>query len=154
MTAARSSRAGSRSSTPSTPAQVLDALGRVATEPDRYAEFLRDPAAALQRLGLDEASRTALASGDAASVHAAISGPPETNEALETSRANAKAVTDILAADPAVAQWLQAFYLQSYEMWRTGAAEPWSQYRQWLGGSPTPPPPAEAAAEAAGGGDG
>jgi hypothetical protein len=103
--------------------EVLNFLTRLATEPELYGAWLRDPGAALKKGGLDEKSRQALTSGDAMQVHRAISAKMAADEkALEESMARAKQVAAILEGDPTVALWIQSHYYQTLMAWLGGAS--------------------------------
>jgi hypothetical protein len=114
--------------------EVMKFLTKLATEPETMSACLTDAAAVLEKAGLDEKTREALTSGDPFRVHAAITGKAaENEEALERSRANAKLVMDVLASDPAVAQWLHACYYQSMQTWRGATATALADPAQWQG---------------------
>ncbi len=101
---------------------VLSFLTRLATEPETMGECMRDPNAAMEAAGLDADARAALISCDSLRIHAVITGQPvQTAKASEKSCANAKLVADVLASDPAVAQWLQSYYYQSMQTWPAAA---------------------------------
>lgn len=103
-------------------AEVLNFLTRLATEPELYSAWLRDPRAAMKKHGLDDRSQKALCSGDALQVHRAISTQAAADEkAAEESTERAKQVTAILEADPRVALWLQNHYYQSLMALLSGA---------------------------------
>lgn len=104
-------------------AEALNFLTRLATEPELYATWLRDPEAAMKSHDLDDKSRKALCSGDALQVHRAISAEAAADEkAAEESSDRAKQVTAILESDPRVALWLQNHYYQSLMVWLSGAS--------------------------------
>jgi hypothetical protein len=104
-------------------AEVLHFLTRLATEPQLYGEWLRDPEATTKKHGLDDRSRQALCSGDALQVHRVISAEAAADEkAAEESMERAKQVAAILNSDPRVALWLQNHYYQSLMAWLLGGA--------------------------------
>jgi len=115
--------------------EVLDFLTKLATEPETLSAFYRDSKAVMEKDGLDEKVQAALVSGDPLTIHRSIAGcaGPE-EEALEASQARAKMVMDVLATDPAVAQWLQSYYYQSLLMLQAAA----SGYATQASWHPTP----------------
>lgn len=104
-------------------AEVLNFLTKLATEPELYATWLRDPETAMKTHRLDDKSRKALCSGDALQVHRAISAQAAADEkAAAESMERAKQVAAILESDPRVALWLQNHYYQSLMAWLSGAS--------------------------------
>lgn len=117
--------------------EVLNFLTRLATEPDLYSAWLRDPEAAMKKEGLDEKSRQALCSGDAMQVHRAISAKMAADEkALEESMARARQVAAILEADPTVALWMQSHYYQALMAWLGSASGASAGQAPQAGGAP------------------
>jgi len=107
--------------------EVLNFLTRLATEPETLSAFLRDPEVVMKEQALDEQARGALTSGDPLRVHRAINASSAADaESAEQSVAKARQVADILASDPAVAQWIQNHYWQQWLTWmgRVGGAAP------------------------------
>ena len=104
-------------------AEVLNFLTRLATEPELYTTWLRDPEAVMKMHDLDDKSQKALCSGDPLQVHRAISAQAAADEkAAGESMERAKQVTSILESDPRVALWLQNHYYQSLMVWLSGAS--------------------------------
>ena len=107
--------------------EVLDFLTKVATEPETLSDFLRNPDDVMSKHGLDEKAREALLSGDPLRVHSAISASAAADQKnAEQSMENARQVTKILSADPAVAQWLYSQFYLSMMMGLQGPAAPQS----------------------------
>lgn len=97
--------------------EVLNFLTKLATEPETLSNFVRDPEEVMSKHGLDENARQALLSGDPLRVHSAISARAAADQKnAEQSMENARQVTKILSADPAVAQWLYSQYYLSMMM--------------------------------------
>jgi hypothetical protein len=97
---------------------VLDFLVKLAIEPETLTAYMRDPEAVIDKAGLDGKARKALISGDALSVHRAISATAAADEdALQRSIATAKEIERLLSSDPVAAQWVQNHYYQSLLAW-------------------------------------
>ena len=98
--------------------ELLGFLTGLATEPSAMSSCMKDPASAMKSAKLSEDEQAALLSRDTAKIHAAITGKqPDPVTTPTPQSANAKMVADILASDPAVAQWLQSLFLQSMQSW-------------------------------------
>ena len=83
-------------------AEVLNFLTRLATEPELYSAWLRDPQAAMKQHGLDDKSQKALAAATPCRcIGRSAPRRRPTRKAAEKSMERAKQVSAILESDPA-----------------------------------------------------